>query len=78
VEGDPARAREAHLPGLRGDYPAAGSLAPDCPRECKPKLLAHTLFAKYGLHLPLNRQGDVYQHEGIDLDVSTLKSDDIS
>src|ERR1700747_3308214 len=37
-----------------------------------PKLLAHVLFAKYGLHLPLNRQSDVYQREGIDLDVSTL------
>jgi len=24
-----------------------------------PKLLAHVLFAKYGLHLPLNRQSDV-------------------
>lgn len=30
------------------------------------------MFAKYGLHLPLNRQSDVYQREGIDLDVSTL------
>ena len=30
------------------------------------------LFAKYGLHLPLNRQSDVYAQEGIDLDVSTL------
>jgi transposase len=37
-----------------------------------PKLLAHILFAKYGLHLPLNRQSDVYQREGVDLDVSTL------
>ena len=37
-----------------------------------PKLLAHVLFAKYGLHLPLYRQSDVYQREGIDLDVSTL------
>src|SRR3954451_7761599 len=37
-----------------------------------PKLLAHVLFAKYGLHLPLNRQSDVYQREGIELDVSTL------
>lgn len=37
-----------------------------------PKLLAHVLFSKYGLHLPLNRQSDVYQREGIDLDVSTL------
>jgi transposase len=37
-----------------------------------PKLLAHILFSKYGLHLPLNRQSAVYQREGIDLDVSTL------
>src|SRR6187549_631195 len=35
-------------------------------------LLAHILFAKYGLHLPLNRQSEVYAREGIDLDVSTL------
>jgi transposase len=37
-----------------------------------PKLLAHVLFAKYGLHLPLNRQSAAYAREGIDLDVSTL------
>ena len=37
-----------------------------------PKLLAHILFAKFGLHLPLNRQSAVYAQEGGDLDVSTL------
>jgi transposase len=37
-----------------------------------PNLLAHVLFAKFGLHLPLNRQSAVYAREGIDLDVSTL------
>jgi transposase len=37
-----------------------------------PKLIAHILFAKYGLHLPLNRQSQVYAREGVDLDVSTL------
>jgi len=37
-----------------------------------PQLLAHILFAKYGLHLPLNRQSAVYAREGIALDVSTL------
>ena len=37
-----------------------------------PKLLAHVLFSKYGLHLPLTRQSGVYGREGIDLDVSTL------
>src|SRR5215475_11896211 len=35
-----------------------------------PKLLAHVLFSKYGLHLPLNRQSKVYACEGIELDVS--------
>src|SRR5258708_3496993 len=35
-------------------------------------LLAHVLVAKYGLHLPLNRQSTVYAREGIDLDVSPL------
>ena len=37
-----------------------------------PKLLAHILFSKYSLHLPLNRQSAVYAREGVDLDVSTL------
>jgi transposase len=37
-----------------------------------PNLLAHVLFSKYGLHLPLNRQSAAYAREGIDLDVSTL------
>jgi transposase len=37
-----------------------------------PKLLAHILFSKYSLHLPLNRQSSTYGREGIDLDVSTL------
>ena len=37
-----------------------------------PQLLAHVLFAKYSLHLPLNRQSTVYAREGVDLDVSTL------
>ncbi len=37
-----------------------------------PGLLAHVLFSKYGLHLPLNRQSATYAREGIDLDVSTL------
>ncbi len=37
-----------------------------------PQLLAHILFAKYGLHLPLNRQSTVYAREGVELDVSTL------
>jgi transposase len=37
-----------------------------------PWLLAHVLFSKYCLHLPLNRQSAAYAREGIELDVSTL------
>ena len=37
-----------------------------------PQLLAHILFSKYGAHLPLNRQSEIYAKDGIDLDVSTL------
>ena len=54
------------------DQPAARPIAPDRPWACGLKLLAHILFSKYGLHLPLNRQSAVYAREGIDLDVSTL------
>jgi len=35
-------------------------------------LLAMILYAKFGNHLPLNRQSESYAREGIDLDVSTL------
>jgi transposase len=37
-----------------------------------PALLAMILEAKFGQHLPLNRQSETYAREGIDLDVSTL------
>lgn len=37
-----------------------------------PGLLAHVLVAKYGDHLPLHRQSQIFEREGIDLDCSTL------
>ena len=37
-----------------------------------PNLLAMILEAKFGQHLPLNRQSETFAREGIDLDVSTL------
>jgi transposase len=37
-----------------------------------PGLLAHVLFGKYGMHLPLTRQSTAFAREGIELDVSTL------
>jgi transposase len=35
-------------------------------------LLAHILISKYGDHLPLYRQSDIYDREGVDLSRSTL------
>ena len=37
-----------------------------------PNLLAMVLGAKFGNHLPLNRQSEAFAREGINLDVSTL------
>jgi transposase len=37
-----------------------------------PNLLALVLAAKYGQHLPLNRQSAIYAREGVEIDVSTL------
>ncbi len=37
-----------------------------------PGLLAHVLVSKYADHLPLYRQSQIYQREGIDLDRSTM------
>ncbi len=37
-----------------------------------PGLLAHILVSKYGDHLPLYRQSQIFAREGIDLDRSTL------
>ena len=37
-----------------------------------PGLLAHVLVSKYGDHLPLYRQSQIYAREGVDLDRSTL------
>jgi transposase len=37
-----------------------------------PAMLAHLLVSKYGDHLPLYRQSEIYAREGMDLDRSTL------
>jgi transposase len=37
-----------------------------------PVLLAEVLFSKYGAHLPLNRQSQIFAREGVALDVSTM------
>lgn len=49
--------------------------APDRPLAkgaAGPGLLAHVLMAKYGDHLPLYRQSEIYAREGVDLERSTL------
>ena len=49
--------------------------APNRPVErgmAGPGLLAHVLVSKYGDHLPLYRQSDIYDREGVDLPRSTL------
>src|SRR5258707_12538769 len=57
----------------RRDHRAdAGAVVSDRTRRAGPMLLAHILFCKYSLHLPLNRQSVTYVREGVDLDVSTL------
>lgn len=53
----------------------AQPLAPSHPiarGRAGPGLLAHVLFSKYGLHLPLTRQSTTYAREGVELEVSTL------
>src|SRR5262249_38751671 len=37
-----------------------------------PGLLAHVLVSKYSDHLPLYRQSEIYERQGIELDRSTL------
>ena len=37
-----------------------------------PGLLAHVLISKYADHLPLYRQCEIYEHQGIELARSTL------
>jgi len=49
--------------------------APNRPVErsmAGPGLLAHVLVSKYGDHLPLYRQSDIYERDGVDLPRSTL------
>jgi transposase len=47
------------------DNPVPRSLA-------SPGLLAHVLVSKYGDHLPLHRQEEIYERQGVHLSRSTL------
>jgi transposase len=59
--GDCKSISQAHAPGR----PLARSYV-------GPNLLAHVLTSKYGDHLPLYRQSEIYAREGVDLSRSTL------
>ena len=54
------------------DHPAAGTLPPYRPRPGRAEPAGHDPEAKFGQHLPLNRQSEAYAREGIELSVSTL------
>ena len=73
MERDPARAREKF--SCRVCETITKPPAPSHPiarERAGPGLLAHILFSKYGLHLPLNRQSAAYARKGIDLDTASL------
>ena len=50
--------------------PAA--IAPDRARQAGTGLLAHVLVNKYADHLPLYRQSQIFERDGLDIDRSTL------
>ncbi|GGY29248.1 transposase [Paludibacterium paludis] len=51
---------------------AAAPSRPIARRFAGPGLLAHVLMSKFGDHLPLYRQSQIYQREGVELDDATL------
>jgi transposase len=53
-----------------GQASAPGRTLPKC--YAGPNLLAHVLTSKYGDHLPLYRQSEIYARDGVDLSRSTL------
>lgn len=67
LQGHPDRAGEILLPFVRDDHPAP--FHPIARGRAGPNLLATVLHAKFGGHLPLNRQS-----EGLPARVSTSAS----
>jgi transposase len=60
MEGDPARPREVSCRSCEKITQPPAPSHPISRGRAGPGLLAHVLFSKYGLHLPLNRQSNVY------------------
>src|ERR1700751_4559347 len=67
MEGGADDAREVHLPPLREDHPAAGTLPNIARGRAGASLLAMILYAKYRHHQRLNRQSESFAREGIEL-----------
>ena len=57
---------------MRGHHPGARPFHVIPRGRAGPELLATILEAKFGQHLPQNRQSEPFAREGIELDVSTL------
>ena len=72
VQSDPASATEAGLHLLQGrSVPAKAPSRPIERGMAGPGLLAHVLVSKYCDHLPLYRQSEIYEREGVELERST-------
>lgn len=55
--------REKHLCRSCEKITATGAVAPDRTETGRPGLLAHVLFVRYGLYLPLTRQSATHARE---------------
>ena len=72
-QGDSAGAREAGLRPVRQDRASGSTEPPPIARGMAgPGLLAHVLVSKYSDHLPLYRQEEIYERQGVELDRATL------
>ena len=73
LQGDPARAPEARLSGVRAHRAGGGALATDRSAGSPGRGCSRTvLVAKYADHLPLYRQSEIYAREGVELERSTM------
>ena len=71
-QSDPAGAAEAGLRRCDKIVQAEAPSRPIARGRAGPGLLAHVLVSKYCDHLPLYRQEEIYEREGVELDRATL------
>ena len=72
MEGDPACAREVHVPLLREVQLGARAVSCDCARLGCSQSSRHDPVREVRQHQPLNRQAERYAREGVPLSLSTL------